>query len=165
MVRFRNIVAIAAAARAARMRRRSERRERSTIRFSFVPQRAYQGLPAAVSVLVKPAGVNCSLAVRYVDGSLQAGLGAVRASAGTCGVDVEPRPGRTGGARPRVGRVRPGGQLSRACSPSSAAPSRTRSCRSSPRGSRSGPTATAPGSSVSYGVVLANPSASRTPRT
>jgi len=38
-----------------------------TIRFSFVPQRAYQGLPAAVSVLVKPAGVQCSLSVRYVE--------------------------------------------------------------------------------------------------
>lgn len=53
-----------------------------TIRFSFVPQRVYQGLPAAVSVLVKPAGVECSLSVRYVDGSEQPGLGRMRAPAG-----------------------------------------------------------------------------------
>ncbi len=53
-----------------------------TLRFNFVPQRAYQGQPAAVSVLVKPSSARCSLSVKYVDGSLQKGLGAVHASAG-----------------------------------------------------------------------------------
>ena len=53
-----------------------------TLRFSFVPQRAYQGLPSAVSVLVKPSNARCSLSVRYADGSMQNGLGARRATDG-----------------------------------------------------------------------------------
>jgi hypothetical protein len=53
-----------------------------TLRFNFVPQRAYQGQPAAVSVLVKPSSARCSLSVKYVDGSLQKGLGMARASSG-----------------------------------------------------------------------------------
>ena len=36
-----------------------------TLRFSFVPERAYQSLPAAVSVLVKPPNAICTLGVRY----------------------------------------------------------------------------------------------------
>ena len=53
-----------------------------TVRFNFVPQRAYQGQPAAVSVLVKPSNARCLLVVRYADGSLQGGLDTTRASAG-----------------------------------------------------------------------------------
>jgi len=30
------------------------------LRFSFVPQRAYQGQPAAVSVLVRPMNARCT---------------------------------------------------------------------------------------------------------
>ena len=52
------------------------------LRFSFVPQRAYQGQSAAVSVLVKPAHARCTLAVRFADGSSQPGLTAVRAAQG-----------------------------------------------------------------------------------
>ena len=51
-----------------------------TLQFSFVPKRAYQGLPASVSVVVKPAAAQCSLSVRYADGSHQSGLTAVRPS-------------------------------------------------------------------------------------
>ena len=53
-----------------------------TLRWSFVPERAYQGLPAAVSILVKPVTAHCSLSVKYVDGSLQSGLGKLRAASG-----------------------------------------------------------------------------------
>jgi len=53
-----------------------------TLRFSYVPEQVYQGLPAAVSVLVKPDTARCSLTVRYADGSLQKGLGLRRASSG-----------------------------------------------------------------------------------
>jgi hypothetical protein len=53
-----------------------------TLRFSFVPQRAYQGTPAAVSVLVKPSSARCALSVKYVDGTYQAGLGWSRAASG-----------------------------------------------------------------------------------
>jgi len=34
-----------------------------TVRFSFVPQRVYQGQPAAISVLLNPAATKCSLLV------------------------------------------------------------------------------------------------------
>src|SRR5258707_9594746 len=53
-----------------------------TLRFSFVPQRAYQGQPASVSVLVKPSTARCSLSVKYVDGSFQSGLAKQRAASG-----------------------------------------------------------------------------------
>jgi len=53
-----------------------------TLRFSFVPERAYQGQPAAVSILVKPASARCSFSVKYVDGSSQSGLGVTRAASG-----------------------------------------------------------------------------------
>ncbi len=53
-----------------------------TLRFSFVPEQVYPGLPAAVSVLVKPDTARCSLTVRYANGSLQQGLGLRKASHG-----------------------------------------------------------------------------------
>jgi hypothetical protein len=56
-----------------------------SVRFNFVPQRAFQGQPAAISVLVKPANARCTLAVRYVDGTIQDGLGTTHAVAGRAG--------------------------------------------------------------------------------
>jgi hypothetical protein len=53
----------------------------STFRFGFVPQRAFQGQPATLTVVVRPTGVLCSASVRYADRSLQR-LPAVRARAG-----------------------------------------------------------------------------------
>ena len=53
-----------------------------SVRFTFVPQRAFQGQPAAISVFARPADARCTLLVRYVNGSIQAGLNATRASAG-----------------------------------------------------------------------------------
>ncbi|HUQ21618.1 MAG TPA: hypothetical protein VM049_01240 [Gaiellaceae bacterium] len=42
----------------------------SSLRFGFVPQKAFQGQPASLSVVVRPTGVRCSAAIRYADASL-----------------------------------------------------------------------------------------------
>ena len=43
----------------------------SSLRFGFVPQRAFQGQPASLSVIVRPSGVRCAASVRYADATLQ----------------------------------------------------------------------------------------------
>ena len=43
----------------------------SSLRFGFVPQRAFQGQPASLSVMVRPSGVRCAASVRYADATLQ----------------------------------------------------------------------------------------------
>ncbi|MGZ8782468.1 MAG: hypothetical protein ACXWZB_03110 [Gaiellaceae bacterium] len=43
----------------------------SSLRFSFVPNRAFQGQPASLTVVVRPSGVRCGASVRYADRSLQ----------------------------------------------------------------------------------------------
>jgi hypothetical protein len=43
----------------------------SSLRFGFVPQRAFQGQPASLSVVVRPTGVRCAATVRYADTTLQ----------------------------------------------------------------------------------------------
>ena len=53
----------------------------SSLRFGFVPQKAFQGQPASLSVVVRPTGVRCSASIRYADASLQR-LPAVVARAG-----------------------------------------------------------------------------------
>ena len=53
-----------------------------SLRFNFVPARAYQGQPAAVTAVVKPKGTKCNLLIRYADDTIQPGLSAVRATAG-----------------------------------------------------------------------------------
>jgi hypothetical protein len=42
----------------------------SSLRFGFVPQKAFQGQPASLSVVVRPTGVRCSASIRYADASL-----------------------------------------------------------------------------------------------
>ena len=129
-----------------------------TIRFGFVPSRAYQGLPASVTVLVKPANATCTLAVRYVDGSLQAGLVPVRASAGSAKwtwslADSAP----AGPARASVACGR-AGSVSRIFTVvgSTARHSKLAIVKS---GYTQRPDQYDAGSTVSYGVVLNNPSA------
>lgn len=51
------------------------------LRFSALPKQVVQGRPAAVTVSAARAS-RCTLAVRYGDGKLQGGLGAVRATNG-----------------------------------------------------------------------------------
>jgi hypothetical protein len=53
-----------------------------TVRFSFVPQRVYQGQPAAISVLLNPASTKCALLVRYLDGTAETGLTATKSPGG-----------------------------------------------------------------------------------
>ena len=130
-----------------------------TIRFGFVPSRAYQGLPAAVTVLVKRPGVTCTLAVRYVDGSSQPGLGPIQASSGSARwtwslADSAPAgPARASVACGRAGRV------SRMFTVvgSTARHSKLSIVKS---GFTQRPDQVGSGSSVSYGVVLDNPSPS-----
>jgi hypothetical protein len=128
-----------------------------TLRFSFVPQRAYQGQPAAVSVLVKPSTARCSLSVKYVDGSTQKGLGMIHASSGRALwkwnlSDVAP----AGPARATVACGR-SGSLSRVFTVVGGSLRHSKltivNTGYSQRPDRFGP-----GSSVSYGVVLNNPS-------
>ena len=42
----------------------------SSLRFGFVPQKAFPGQPASLSVVVRPSGVRCSASIRYADASL-----------------------------------------------------------------------------------------------
>ena len=42
----------------------------SSLRFGFVPQKAFPGQPASLSVVVRPTGVRCSASIRYADASL-----------------------------------------------------------------------------------------------
>jgi hypothetical protein len=130
-----------------------------TIRFSFVPQRAYQGLPAAVSVLVKPAGVQCSLSVRYVDGSQQRGLNQVRASAGRAAWTwnlSQSAPAGPARASVACGRA---GSLTRVFTVVGSTVTHSKLSVVT-KGFTQRPDRYGAGSSVSYGVVLSNPSTS-----
>jgi hypothetical protein len=79
------------------------------LRFTLVPQRAFQGEPASVSIAVQPAGARCSLAVRYANGVRQARLGKVRAVRGRAKwswrlpVDAAIGPALVTASCPRVG--------------------------------------------------------------
>ncbi len=53
----------------------------ASLRFGFVPQRAFQGQPASLSVVVRPTGVRCAASIRYADRALQS-LPSVVARAG-----------------------------------------------------------------------------------
>ena len=54
----------------------------SSFRFGFVPQRVFQGQPAAVSVVVRPTGIRCTGAVSYSGGVVATRLTRVDARAG-----------------------------------------------------------------------------------
>ena len=43
----------------------------SSLRFGFVPQKAFPGQPASLSVVVRPTGVRCSASIRYADASVR----------------------------------------------------------------------------------------------
>lgn len=130
-----------------------------TLRFSFVPQRAYQGQSAAVSVLVKPATARCTLAVRFADGSSQPGLTAVRAAQGkaawTWSLAQTAVPG-TAKATVSCGRS---GTMSRTFTVVGGTVIHSKLVITA-QGYSQRPDSFGPGSSVSYGVVLDNPSSS-----
>lgn len=159
MVRSRNIGAVAATAALLACAAGASAGNGWTIRFSFVPQRAYQGLPAAVSVLVKPAGVRCSIAVRYVDGSLQPGLAAVRADAGRAAWTWNlAQAAPAGPARVSVACGR-AGSLTRVFTVVGGTVAHSKLTVVT-KGFTQRPDRFGPDSSVSYGVVLDNPSTS-----
>jgi hypothetical protein len=128
-----------------------------TLRFSSVPERVYQGLPTAISVLVKPASARCSLTVRYVDGSLQTGLGMRTATSGsaawkwTMALTAPAGPARAAVSCGRSGSVSAmftvvGG---------TARPSKLRVVA---QGFSQRPDSYGQGSTLSYGVIVDNPS-------
>jgi len=128
-----------------------------SVRFNFVPQKVFQGQPAAISVLVKPSNARCTLAVRYVDGSLQGGLGSTRASGGkaawkwTLSGDA---PAGSAKASVQCGRS---GNLSRSFTVVGGSVAKANlSIVNSGYSQR--PDRFGGGSTVSYGVVLNNPS-------
>jgi hypothetical protein len=128
-----------------------------TLRFSFVPQRAYQGQPAAVSVLVKPSSARCSLSVKYVDGSLQSGLGALHASSGRAAWSwkiAQAVPAGPARATVACGRS---GSLSRAFIVVGGTVRHSKLVIAK-TGYSQRPDRYGSGSSVSYGIVLDNPS-------
>jgi hypothetical protein len=126
----------------------------SSLRFGFLPKRAFQGQPASMSLTVRPTGASCAASVRYADGSLQR-LGTRRARAAKVAWTWKvPARAKLGSASASVvcGRA---GRLSRtfAVVGAPAAPARVlvRKSGFSQRvrfNSRD----------VSYGIVLANPS-------
>ena len=128
-----------------------------TLRFGFVPQRAYQGQPAAVSVLVKPSSARCSLSVKYVDGSRQSGLGALRASSGRAAWSWKIAQAVPAGAARATVACGRSGSLSRAFIVIGGTVRHSKLVITktgySQRSDRFGN-----GSSVSYGIVLDNPS-------
>jgi hypothetical protein len=135
-----------------------------TLRFSYAPLRAYQGLTAAVSVLVKPNGTTCTLAVRYADGSHQPGLHPIHAGQGTAAWTWQlGQFAPAGSARATVSCGRSGTLTSRFTVVGSTVVGRTVSHSKltiADQGFTQRPDAYDGGSAVSYGVVLSNPSPS-----
>src|SRR3712207_2949874 len=72
----------------------------ASVRFTFVPVRAFQGQPISVSVAVRPSGMRCTLTVRYANGALQRGLTRARVVNGRAGWHWKlPATAATGNAR------------------------------------------------------------------
>lgn len=126
----------------------------TTLRFGFLPQRAFQGQPASLSVVVRPTGVRCSAGIRYADRSLQT-LPSVVARSGKAAWKWQvPAKAKAGAATATVACAR-AGKVSRtfAVVGPAAAPARvivqktgfSQRVRATSR-------------TVSYGIELANPS-------
>ena len=52
-----------------------------SLRFGFVPQKAFVGQPASLSIFVRPASARCAGSLRYADGATQR-LASIVASGG-----------------------------------------------------------------------------------
>lgn len=128
-----------------------------TLRFSFVPQRAYQGQPAAVSALVKPSTARCSLLVRYSDNSVQQGLGTLHARVGRVEWKWTLAPDAPAGAARAVVTCGRSGTLSRTFIVVGGTVLHSKLTVVN-TGFSQRPNKAGPGSAVSYGVVLDNPS-------
>ena len=126
----------------------------SSVRFGFVPKRAFQGQPASLSVVVRPTGVRCTASVRYANGARQ-GLGPVVARAGKAAWKWKvPPKARLGTARANVACGRAGGvarTFAVVGAPTAPAKVVVRKSGFSQR-------VRFTGREVSYGIVLHNPS-------
>src|SRR4051794_22531797 len=131
-----------------------------TLRFSFVPQQTFQGQPAGVSVLVKPASARCSLTVRYADGSLQPGLGGLTAVSGRAAWKWDMAMNAPAGPARAAVRCGRSGSLSRLFTVVGGAV-RPAKLQNVAQGFSQRPNSYDGGSTVSYGVVLDNPSDTR----
>ena len=129
------------------------------LRFSFVPQRAYQGQSAAVSVLVKPANARCTLAVRFADGSSQPGLSPVRAAQGKAAWTWSLAQSAVVGAAKATVSCGRSGTLSRTFTVVGGTVEHSKLVITA-QGFSQRPASFGSGSSVSYGIVLDNPSSS-----
>ena len=159
--RGRNGAAVAVAAVACSLAAASAGAAASTwkLRFSFLPQRAYQGQSAAVSVLVKPADARCTLAVRFADGSRQPGLAPVRAAQGRASWTLSLAQSTVPGAARATVSCGPSGTLSRTFTVVGGTVRHSKLAITA-QGFSQRPDPFGAGSTVSYGVVLDNPSSS-----
>jgi hypothetical protein len=80
LIRLTALGALFALAGAAPAAARTDRAD--GVRVSFASQRVVQGNDASISVVVSPAGVRCTLAVRYANGARQKDLAAQTATNG-----------------------------------------------------------------------------------
>ncbi len=129
-----------------------------TLRVSFMPTRVYQGLPTAVSVLVKPNGARCTLSVHYANGTAQAGLGPVVATKGVAQWQWQMAQfAPAGPAHAKVGCGR-SGSLARVFTVVGGTVAHSKLSVVT-RGYSQRPDSYGPGSTVSYGVLVDNPSA------
>jgi hypothetical protein len=127
----------------------------NAVRVAFASQRVVQGNDANIGVSVRPAGVRCSLRVKYANGSWQKGLAPVTAVGGRASwrwtVPITTRAGRATATVScgRAGRVKRRimvvGQV---VAPKISILKRGWSARANPYG----------GTSVSYGILLGNDS-------
>jgi hypothetical protein len=120
-----------------------------------LPQSAFRGKPVSVGFTVRPAGIRCALAVRYADGKLQPGLKPVQALEGlavwrwTVPEGAALGPARLAASCPNVGRLqRPLTIVGSLVPPKITVEKSGFSVREKGTG----------GSSLSYGLVLANDS-------
>ena len=151
------VVALGALALAASAGATSERT--SSVRFTFAPARAVQGAAAAVSVAVRPRGTRCTLVVRYANGTRQPGLGTV--TSGSRGARWTWRlaaTAPTGTARLTVSCGR-AGRLTRTMQVVANADTKRYAVVVEKGGFSQRPNRYGTGSTVSYGMILANTSA------
>jgi hypothetical protein len=128
----------------------------ASMRFSSAPAKLWQDKEAAVVIAVRPAGVRCSLTVRYADGSTQKGLATVRAANGRARWSWRVPVTADAGAAKLTAWCRGVGKLTRTVvvvgGTQVRAKVRVRESGWTQRNARFGTS-----SSVSYGIVLENP--------
>ena len=127
-----------------------------SLRFSAVPAKVWQDQQATVAIAVRPAGVRCTLTVRYADGSMQRGLAAVRAVNGKARWTWRVPLTADAGAARVVAWCKGVGKLTRTVVVIGATDARAKVVVGE-TGFTQRPDRYCCGSTVSYGIVLRNP--------